>query len=110
MALQAPSRASFPEAGALGFAGRWAPGSDKRLLHALILVAFQVVLNGVGFGVITPALLGGAEFEFRGAPTEFVAVAVMAALGIGLDVGIAFSRVSATTTATGWSWYRIFAS
>ena len=50
-------------------------------------------MNGICFGLIGPALLHTSDFEFRGAPMEFVFVAVMAILGGALDVGLALCAV-----------------
>ncbi len=90
--------------------GRWAAGSAAQLAHASVLVALQILLNGVGFSVVAPAVLGGSDFEFRGAPREFVAVAAIAALGMGLDVGIALCAVARISlrqlgwTRVRWPW------
>ena len=83
---------------------RFAPASGRRLVHALGVVALQVVLNGVGFGVIAPRLLGGEGFSFRGAPMEFVAVLAIAALGIFVGVGLALCALGRVSLAgLGWT-------
>lgn len=89
--------------GSVATDGRWPVGGVQRLIHAIALVFFQVILNLVGFRVIAPRLIGH-KFEFRGYPMEFVVVAVMGVLGIGLNVGVALCAVGRVTPRQlGWT-------
>ncbi len=84
--------------------GRWAPGSAARLVHALGLVLFQILLNGVAFRVIAPAVLGGDDFDFRGSIAEFIVVGVLATTSMGINVGLALCVVGhITPKELGWS-------
>ncbi len=85
--------------------GRWPVGSLQRVGHGIGLVLFQIILNIIGFRVIAPALVGGPDFEFRGSPMEFVAVAGIGTLGIVFNVGIALCAVGRVTPGKlGWTY------
>jgi membrane protease YdiL (CAAX protease family) len=93
MTIQSHSTSEVPDRGvSAATEGRWPLGSVQRLIHGITLVLFQIILNVVGFSVIAPLLLG-PNFEFGGSPMEFVVVAVMGVLGIGLNVGVALCAV-----------------
>jgi membrane protease YdiL (CAAX protease family) len=82
---------------------RWPIGSRARLGHAIGCVIVQMLLNAMCFGVIVPLLLHAEEPSFDGAPAEFVAVAVMAAIGAGLGVGLTLCALGRVRLADlGW--------